>query len=154
MPKGRGRPSRTMKKTLALIVVVLLTLEGASPSRAASSAPEGSRLQASREHGRSRFALLASAFVLFSAAAVLEIESDREYSRYLETAIHADMRSHYDDSECYRNLSTIALLGAEVCVVGFVVLSTKEPAPKDVNMQKVRISFLVGPQTAQVRIRW
>lgn len=101
-----------------------------------------------------KIALIGSAFVLASVAAILEIESDREYSRYLETAHPSKMQSYYDRAERYRNLSTAALLTAEVCAIGFVVLSLRQKPEGEPQSDTVRITFKIVPSRAEVSLLW
>ena len=98
--------------------------------------------------------LVGSAFLLASVAAMLDIESDREYSRYLETAHPTEMRSHYDRAEGYRNLSNMALLGAEVLTVAVIVISLRGESKDKPEAGNVRISFATAPLRAEVTLKW
>jgi hypothetical protein len=120
---------------------------GALPTVAPEREREGAAV-------RLRPVLAASAFLLGSAAAVLEVESDRAYARYLDTADPRRMSSYYDTSERKRNLSTAALVGAEVSAVALVVTYLLQKRPAEPEPGSVIISLAAAPGGLAVRVRW
>ena len=120
---------------------------GAVPTVATERAREGAAV-------RLRPVLAAAAVLLGSAAVMLEVESDRAYARYLDTADPRRMSSYYDTSERKRNLSTAALVGAELSAVGFVVTYLLQKRPAEPKPGSVIISMAAGPGGLAVRVRW
>jgi len=100
------------------------------------------------------YVLFGSVLVLGTIAAFCEVESDREYSRYLETAHPTRMRSHYDRAERYRDLSNAALIGAEACAVGLVAYLLQGKQVKEPQPEGVRISLELCPPRAEFSFRW
>jgi hypothetical protein len=142
---------------LALTLCVLSSVPPCSCAELASAPPEVEALNVQNpgaEKHNLKSVFLASGFVLGSLAAILEIESDRAYSSYLEVANPVRMHSYYDKAERYRNLSSAALIGAQVCAVAFVVLSVSEEAPKETESRGVRITMYTGVRGAGVSLEW
>jgi len=98
--------------------------------------------------------LLGSALVLGSTAALCEIRSNHEYSLYLKTADPLRIGTHYDNAERYRNLSNIAMVGAEACAIGLVVYLVKQRHQEEPSPNSVRITMAVCQQRAEVSLRW
>ena len=98
--------------------------------------------------------LAGSAFLLGSVGVVLELESDREYARYLNTADPRRMSSHYDAAERKRAISTAALIGAELSAVALVVTYLVQERPAEPQPGSVIIGLAVAPGGVAVRVRW
>ncbi len=143
---------------LALPVRPALAQGPAGPAAGPATAAEADRAPGvtARPDGAARWrpVLAASAFLLGSAAVVLEAESDREYSRYLETADPRRMREHYDASERSRNLATAAMAGAELCAVGLVVTYLVRKRPPEPEPGSVIISLYACPSGVGLRVWW
>jgi len=101
-----------------------------------------------------RYVLAGSVLVLGSVAAIFELESDKEYSRYLDTANPTRMHSCYHRAERYRNFSNAALVGAEACAVGLVVHLLRAKPGKEPRPEGIRISLEVGLERAEVCFKW
>jgi hypothetical protein len=97
---------------------------------------------------------LASAFFLGSVAALLEIESDRTYSRYLDVADPIKMDSLYEEAELYRNLSSAAFVAAEICAVAFVIVLVRERPEDDARPGKARLTLSAGSSGVGVSLLW
>ena len=100
------------------------------------------------------YVLLGSALALGSTAALCEIKSDREYSLYLETANPLEIRSHCDRAERYRNLSNVAMVGAEACALGLVVYLVRERHKEEPAPNRVRITMAMSLERVEVGLRW
>jgi len=103
---------------------------------------------------RLRPALAASVLLLGSTAAILEIQSDRAYARYLDTADPRRMDSFYDTSERKRSLSTAALVGAELSAVALVVTYLFEKPEAEPQPGSVIIGLSAAPGRLAVRVGW
>ena len=153
-------------KTLVRATVVFLLVSGLSVCSTLQAATEaqgsyltgGAEAVSTQEPGTQRrtlkAALLTSAFLLGSVAAIMEVESDRAYSRYLDVANPVKMDSYYDKAERYRGLSSGALIGAEICAVAFVVLSLSEKPRKDEQPGTVRITVPTRIPGVGVSVVW
>jgi len=143
---------------LMLIIPVFITSVGDYPCAYAGDAQSRLRAQprsdAQKKDKVVRYVLAGSVFLLGSVAAIFEVESDEEYSRYLDTANPTKMHSYYDRAERYRNFSNAALVGAEACAVGLVVHLLKAKPGKEPRPEGIRISLEVGPQSAEVCFKW
>jgi hypothetical protein len=143
---------------LLILVLILITRVGDCPCAYASDAQSGLRTQpqsdADKKHTVVGYVLVGSVLVLGSVAAICEVESDREYSRYLETANPTKMHSYYDSAERYRNLSNVALVGAEASAVGLVLHLLKPKPGKEFRPEGIRISLEVAPPRAEVSFKW
>jgi hypothetical protein len=143
---------------LLILVLIFITIVGDGPRAYAGETQ--SRLRTQPEAGTQRkdnvvrYVLVGSVLVLGAVAAICDVESDREYSRYLETANPTRMHSYYDGAERYRDVSNAALIGAEACAVGLVVHLLKAKPGKEPRPDGIRISLGVGPQRAEVSFRW
>ena len=144
--------------TLILIIVVFVTRFGDCPCAYAGDAQSLVRAQSQsdvqKEDKIVRYVLAGSVILLASVAAIFELESDQEYSRYLDTADPTKMHSYYDRAERYRNFSNAALVGAEACAVGLVVHLLKAKPGKEPRPEGIRMSFAVGPRSAEVCFKW
>ena len=151
--------------------IVLLCLQLAHPTRpawgndsagggiAGSPVSGGARTAASgsaRENAAVGFrpVLVASTLLLGSAAVVLDVESDRAYARYLDTADPHRMSSCYDASERQRDLSTAALVGAELCAIALVVTYLFQKRPAEPVPGSVIIGLAAAPGGLAVRVEW
>lgn len=103
---------------------------------------------------RLRPALAASAFLLGSAAVVLELESDRAYERYLTTADPRRMTSYYDTAERNRDLSTAALVAAELCAAALVATYLTQKRPPEPEPGTVIISLNAVPAGLALKVAW
>ena len=103
---------------------------------------------------RLRPVLAASAFLLAAAAVVLEIESDRAYESYLGTADPRRMDTYYDTAERKGDLSTAALIGAELSAATLVVTYLFQKRPAEPAPGSVIIGLAAVPGGVGVRFRW
>ena len=103
---------------------------------------------------RLRPVLAVSTLLLGAAAVVLDTQSDRTYSRYLDTADPRQMSSYYDSSERKRNLSTAALVGAELSAIAFVATYLVEKPPPEPQPGGVIISLAASPGGLALRASW
>ncbi len=103
---------------------------------------------------RLRPVLAASAFLLGAAAVVLEIESDRAYERYLGTADPRRMDTYYDTAERKGDMSTAALIGAELSAVTLVATYLLQKRPAEPEPGAVIIGLAAVPGGVGVRLRW
>ena len=127
----------------------IATVEKVSPASGGERADSGERAVE-----KLRPALAASAFLLGTVAAIFEVESDRAYARYLGTADPSRMSSYYDTAERKGDLSTAALIGAELCAVTLMVTYLIEKRPEEPEPGAVIIGFAVTPGAAAIQIRW
>ncbi|UCF78798.1 MAG: hypothetical protein JSW03_00520 [Candidatus Eiseniibacteriota bacterium] len=148
---------------ITLLLVLTFSLCGSPAVRAADSesaraaalGAEAPALVKPDAEGRGlKTALLASTFLLGSVAVILEIESDKSYSRYMDVAHPSRMEAQYDRAERYRDLSTAALVTAEMCAVAFVVLALSERSPEESQPGEVRITLEARASGAGVTVVW
>jgi hypothetical protein len=144
--------------TLILIILVFVTRVGEYPCAYAGDAQSRLRTEprsnVQKKDNVVRYVLAGSVLLLGSVAAIFEVKSDEEYSRYLNTANPTKMHSYYDRAERYRSFSNAALVGAEACAVGLVVHLLKAKPGKEPRPEGIRISLEVGPRSAEVCFKW
>ena len=141
--------SRPVKLTLLLLLCLQLCWQVPSAAGQDRSESPGGNAPA-----RLRPVLAASAFLLGSAAVVLELESDRDYQRYLDTADPRRMSSSYDAAERKRDLSTAALVGAELCAVALLTTYLIQKRPAEPEPGTVIIGLVSAPGWIAVRVGW
>jgi hypothetical protein len=145
-------------KLTCLLLPCLLVLCPALPARAVHNAGDAADPVATGAGGGAaeglRPVLAASAFLLGAAAVVLEIESDRAYERYLDTADPRRMDTYYDTAERKGDLSTAALVGAELSAVALVVTYLLQKPPAEPAPGSVIIGLAAVPGGVGVRFRW
>ncbi len=148
------------KPTVFLVAFTLCVLSAAPAAGAAGPGPvpSGAKPLADEnpraERRALKTALVATSFALGSLAVIMEVESDRAYSRYLDVANPVTMDSQYEKAERFRNLSSAALIGAQVCAIAFVVLSMGERPVEQFEPGSVRVSVYTGPCRAGVTLAW
>jgi len=140
-----------VSKVLLVVFLLITRFADCSPVRAGEARPGTDTEPKDKILG---YVLFGSVLVLGSAAAICEVESDREYSRYLETAHPLKMHTYYDRAERYRNLSNAALIGAEVCAVGLVIHLLNGKLRGTPHPDAVRISLQLGPPRAAMSFGW
>jgi hypothetical protein len=137
---------RKRRQTVAAILLVCHCILCSAP-RASASAPAGTA-------ERVRPLLAASSVLLASVAFVMEVESDRAYSRYQKTADPSRMSTYYDAAERDRDVSTAAFILADVCAVAFVFTYLSEKRPTEPEPGAVIVGLAVVPGGAAVQLRW
>jgi hypothetical protein len=143
---------------LLMLMLIFITGVGDCPCAYASDAQ--SRLPSQPQSDTQTkdtvvgYVLVGSVIALGSVAVICEVESDRNYSRYLKTAYPTKMHSYYDKAERYRNLSNVALLGAEACAVGLVFHLLKGKPGNESRPGGIRMTFELGSPRAEVSFTW
>ncbi len=118
------------------------------------STPERAGPRTSSELRNLRAVLTASTVFLGSLAILFEIESDRAYSRYQDTANPVVIQAHFDEAEYKRDLSTTALVVAEASLVLLVISYLAQEREKEPKPGSVIIGLDMTPNSAGVEIRW
>jgi hypothetical protein len=145
-PRLRAAVSKTI---IAFLVCVGLS----SPFRCiASNEPPASGFRSEEQNLRAT--LIATSLFLGSMAIVFEIESDRAYTKYLETANPALMQSYYDTAERKRSLSTYSLVAAEASIILLVLSYMREKPEPEPEPGGVLIGLRLSPERAGVEVRW
>lgn len=142
---------KTMTRALVLLFFLLPRLIDCAPVLANESQPGPGKETNSKIL---RYALFGSVIFLGTTAAICEAKSDKEYSRYLDTAYPSEIRSSYDKAERYRNLSNAALIGAELCAVGLVVDLLRGQSQNEPRTGGIRLSLKFDPSHAGLTFRW
>jgi len=153
-PRGSipGKP-RLRVAASSTIIALLICLGLSSPAHCnAGQEPQASGFRSQEENLRAT--LIATSLFLGSMAIVFEIESDRAYTQYLETANPALMQAYYDTAERKRALSTYALVAAEASAILLVVSYMREKPEPEPEPGGVLIGLRLSAERAGIEVRW